>query len=146
MLYSVKLQGSSMFLNEEKGKDHRYWLMCLLVRILGTSLLHGAYSSKRSVFMEFCCGVWLPLIQKSLLISHSAAHDPPNRMFQYEPTVLITEPKSPRTTGGLCEKEKHCFPLHPIKTWMYYIKINQGHHYSFSVWFGFPSNYIPCIS
>lgn len=89
--------------------------------------------------------LWNPVAFNKRFISHIAAHDLPNKIFQYEPTALITEHKPPRTIAGLCEKENHYLSLNPIKTWMYCIKINQGHHYSLSLWFGVPSNYIPCI-
>lgn len=134
-----------MFLNEEKDEDHKVF-MFLLVRVLKIGLLHGPYCQRKS-FMKLCYGTWLHLIKKkSPLISHTVAYIFPNKMFLYEPTALITEHKSHRTMAGLCEKENSGLPLNPIAPWMCCIKINQGHHYSFSLWFGFPSNYILCIS
>lgn len=104
-------------------------------RVCGIKLgwLHGACSPKRNIFMKFCYGTWLHLImiiKKSLFISHTAAHNHPNKMFHYEPSALITQHTSPRTRARLCEKENHSLPLNPIKTWMCFMKINQGHRYS----------------
>ena len=133
-----------MFLKEETGKDYKVFI-CLSVRVWRLVCCMELTPQREVFSWNSAYGSGLHLIKKPSHFTYCSPW-PSQTAFQCEPTALIRARKSPRTTAGLCEKASRCHPRNPIKTWMCCIKINQGHHYFFSLWFGLPSNYIPCVS
>lgn len=135
-----------MFLNEEKDEDHKMFIFFACLSFEDRSAPWTILPKKRVSWNYAMVLGCIQLKKNKSSHTHTAAYNFPNKMSLYEPTTLITEHKSHRTMAGLCEKENCGLPLNPITPWMCCIKINQGHHYSFSLWFGLPSNYILCIS
>lgn len=104
------------------------------------------HTAKEKSFMKLCYGTWLHLIKKK-----KSSHIPYHSLYLSQQNVPIWTNCLDNNTNliGLWQdfvRKKTVASLwiqsHPECC----IKINQGHHYSFSLWFGLPSNYILCIS